>query len=119
MKASNLVSSVNVAQNKGITVGMPYCRELTRTLRDICLDDDCNVCEDIDDEEESSSSEEDVGEEEVEETGPCRAKCSWLGKPGGAPLGAGAVGKESLVKHFISNYYVTIVGIPVQRDLLM
>lgn len=64
------------------------CRDLTRRLRDTCLDDECDVCDEmIEEEESSSSSEDDVmgGFEGLEDlVGPCRAKCSALGTPANA-----------------------------------
>lgn len=68
---------------------MACCRDLTRRLRDTCLDDECDVCDEMIEEESSSSSSEEednimAGLDE-DLTGPCRAKCSALGSPANAP----------------------------------
>lgn len=73
-----------------------------RNLRDYCLDDDCDVCEDtFDDEEESSEDEEDEEEEVLEDTEPCRAKCSWVGTPAKGLMKKEAANKLALVMRFM------------------
>lgn len=81
---STLLLLCQMAIEQNVTANTDYCRDLTRRLRDTCLDDECDVCDEMIEEESSSSSSDDdnvmAGLDE-DLIGPCRAKCSGQFKP--------------------------------------